>query len=133
MKTAFRFRQISSELFRVIHRPYTDVTFIGKNKKRRIVSMVVDTGADYSLLPRKDASLLGIDLAKDCTLYTTYGVGGSQTVYLYMNMKVELDTLKLTIPVGFLDSNDIPPLLGRHGFFEVMKACFENHVVYFEK
>ena len=133
MKTAFRFRQISSELFGTIHRPYADVLFIGKNKKRRTISMVVDTGADYSLLPRKDASLLEIDLAKDCTLYTTYGVGGSQTVYLYRNMKVELDTLTLTIPVGFLDSNDIPPLLGRHGFLEVMKTCFENHVVYFEK
>ncbi|KKS20640.1 MAG: hypothetical protein UU81_C0019G0015 [Microgenomates group bacterium GW2011_GWC1_41_8] len=40
---------------------------------------------------------------------------------------------ELTIPVGFLDSDDVPPLLGRHGFMEIFKTCFDNHMVYFSK
>jgi len=133
MKTSFRFRKIYSDIFGHIYRPYADVTFVGKNLKHRIVTMVVDTGADYTVLPKREAALLGIDVNKDCFVYTTYGVGGSQTIYLYKQIHLQFNSSELTIPVGFLDSDDVPPLLGRHGFMEIFKTCFDNHMVYFSK
>ena len=95
-----------------MYRPYADVTFIGKDRKRRIVTIVVDTGADYTVLPRREAALLGIDVNKDCIVYTTYGVSGSQTIYLYKHMFIQFNASELTIPVGFLDTDNVPPLLG---------------------
>lgn len=40
--------------------------------------MIVDTGADYTLLPRFMAEKLGINLEKDCKDFTTFGVGGGR-------------------------------------------------------
>ncbi|MFQ6009398.1 MAG: retropepsin-like aspartic protease [Candidatus Zixiibacteriota bacterium] len=131
MKTTFKFQKIASDLFGYIYRPYAHVLFYGKNGKERIITMVVDTGADYTLLPRREAALLGIDLNQDCTSHTTYGVGGPQTVCLYKDVQVELGDKKLKIPVGFLEKNNVPPLLGRHQFMELFKTCFHEHVVSF--
>lgn len=132
MSATFKFRKIASDLFGHIYRPYADVFFYGKNDKARLITMVVDTGADYTLLPRREAAILGIDLNQDCTSHTTYGVGGPQTVYLYKGMEVQLANQKLKIPVGFLEKNNVPPLLGRHQFMELFKTCFHQQAVSFE-
>ena len=132
MKASFRLQKIASDLFGFIYRPYADVILYGKHGRPRKVTMIVDTGADYTILPRREAALLGIDLSRDCLVHTTYGVGGPQTVYLYQNLEVELGEQKLTIPVGFLDKNDVPPLLGRHQCMELFKTCFDQGIVSFE-
>lgn len=132
MKATFKFRKIASEMFGHIYRPYADVFFYGKGGKARLITMVVDTGADYTILPRREAAILGIDLNQDCTSHTTYGVGGPQTVYLYKKMEVELGNQKLKIPVGFLEKNNVPPLLGRHQFMELFKTCFHQRLVSFD-
>jgi len=133
MKATFKFQKLASELFGYVYRPYADVIFYGKNGKARKITMLVDTGADYTLLPRREAALLSVDLNQDCKIHTTYGVGGPKTVYLYLQgLQVELGEVKAKVPVGFLDENDIPPLLGRHQFMELFKTCFDKHVVSFE-
>lgn len=132
MKATFKFRKVASDLFGHIYRPYADVLIYGKNGKQKKVTMLVDSGADYTLLPRREASLLGIDLSRDCTKHVTRGVGGPQTVYLYRGLDVELAGEKLKIPAGFLAKNDVPPLLGRHQFMELFKICLHEHVTSFE-
>lgn len=132
MKATFIFRKIQSDIFGWIYRSYAEVTFYGKHNRPRIITMVVDTGADYTILPRREAAILGYDLSQDCVAQTTFGVGGPQTVYLLKRTEIELVGTKITIPVGFLDSNDVPPLLGRHQFMELFKTCFSDHRVNFE-
>lgn len=132
MKTSFRFQKIPSELFGHIYRPYAEVVVYGKNKKPRAITMLVDTGADFTILPRREAAILGIDLSQDCTVHTTYGVGGPQRTYLYKGLEVKLGETRLKIPVGFLDRNNVSPLLGRHQFLELFKTCFYGNVVSFE-
>ena len=94
--------------------------------------MIVDTGADYTLLPRFMADKLGIDLENDCKVFTTYGVGGGERVYFLPKIKVKLGEWERTIPVGFLERNEVPPLLGRHLFLETFESLFSsNHTVSF--
>lgn len=131
MSTSFPFRKISSDLFGQIFRPYVDIVAYGKKGHPRTITMIVDTGADYTILPRREAAILGIDIQHDCTIHSTYGVGGSQTVYLYKDLHIEFGGKTLHIPVGFLDTNNVPPLLGRHQCIELFKICFENHEVGF--
>lgn len=132
MSLKLPFKKIASEIFGEIYRPYADIIAYGKNGKAKKITLVVDTGADYTIFPRREAALLGIDLNKDCTIHTTFGVGGARNVYLYRNLPVDLDGKQFKIPVGFLDTNEVPPLLGRHQFMELFKTCFSSHVVTFE-
>lgn len=133
MRKSFAFRQIPDDLFGVIYRPYARVTLYGKNQKVRRVAMIVDTGADYTLLPRREAGLLGIDIYQDCLIQEMHGIGGEETVYLYRDFEIEIAQSKIKAPVGFLGKNDCSPLFGRHLCLEVFKVYFEDRMVAFEK
>lgn len=96
--------------------------------------MLVDTGADYTLLPYFLAYPLGINPITDCKVIHTKGVGGTNKVYLFKRkVKVKLGEFKREIPVGFLDNDYIPPLLGRQEFFETFKVTFDKFYVNFEE
>lgn len=130
----FPFRKIGKGPLGEIFRPYALVLILAKKKKIWLpANMVVDSGADYTLLPRKYATLLEIDLAQDCIAETTLGVGGSETVYLYKKLLVKIGSWQKAIPVGFLERDDIPALLGRLEFMEILRVVFENHKTTFEK
>lgn len=104
-----------------------------KEKLWRRVEMVVDTGADYTLLPNFLAPILGINLKSDCIVIVTYGVGGKSTVYLLKKkIKINIGDYTRQIPLGFLSHDNIPPLLGRQEFLETFKVIFENHITTFE-
>ena len=93
---------------------------------------MVDTGADFTIFPRKDAFLFGIDLEKETTEEDTFGIGGKERIFLYKNLSVKLGDKELKIPVGFLDRNDIPALLGSQNFLELFKVYFEKHKTIFD-
>ena len=131
-EVTFTFRRFPSKIFGVMYRPYADVFLEKKDKSGwRKATMGIDTGADYTILPRSYADYLGIDVAKDCNAQITHGVGGTETVYLYKKLVVKLGNFRRIIPAGFLDRNDIPPLLGRHEFFETFRSVFEKRTVTF--
>ena len=122
--------------FGSIHRPVAKVTFRSPKLPEKTVStwMVVDTGADYSILPHHLSEKLRISLKNDCIKDTTYGVGGQQTVY-YLKNKIEakIGNIYKMVPLAFLDNDEIPPLLGRQGFLEIFNVEFlKSHIVVFK-
>lgn len=134
MKKIFRFRKIPSETFGVIYRPYAEVTLFSKDQKRTAkVRMIVDSGADFTILPRFLATELGISLYKDCQKQTNFGLGGEETIYLFRGLRAKLGKSERVIPVGFLTHSNVPPLLGRHKFMETFKTIFHKHKTIFEE
>lgn len=133
MGLKFSFREEKSLIFNKIYRPVAQVFFLSKKDNQWIESwMIIDTGADYSLLPRFMADQLGINLEKDCQVFYTRGIGGTEKVYLKKNLKVKIGSWEKIVPVGFLDKDNIPPLLGRQGFLETFEVLFSsNHTVNF--
>jgi len=133
MALTFSYEKRSSSIFKEIFRPVAQVFFYSEAKKIWYeVWMIVDTGADYTLLPKHFAERLKIDLKKECQLFKTAGIGGEEKVYLKKNVKVKLGQWERNIPVGFLNKENIPPLLGRQGFLEVFEVLFSsNHTVNF--
>ena len=110
-----------------IYRPYIIVSFYSKLIDRWLpVEMVVDSGADYTLLPNRYASILGIDFESDCSKEKTQGVGGTEMVYQYPKLPLRVNKWEKKIPVGFLSRDDIPALLGRLGCLEVLRVTFEK-------
>lgn len=130
----FPFVKIGKGPLGIIFRPYAKVMIFAEKQKEWLpVNMVVDTGADYTLLPRRYATTLEIDLAKDCVVETSLGIGGSETVYLYKSLLIKIGDWQKKIPVGFLERDDIPALLGRLEFIEVLKVTFEKYQTIFEE
>jgi len=123
----FSFEKAPSVLFSVIHRPVALVHIYAKQLRIWIpVWGIVDTGADYTLLPKGYAQRLGIDLRKDCKVFKTTGVGGQQKSYILREGKIKIGSFERTIPIGFLEKSDIPPLLGRQGLLETFELIFKD-------
>lgn len=81
-----------------------------------------------------DAFYLGIDLEKDCKAETTLGVGGSETIYLYKKgIAIKIGDWSKQVPVGILERDDVPPLLGRLECLEALKVIFDKRETVFEE
>jgi len=133
MAVTFPFDKSVSPILGEIHRPVARVFFFSPTKHHWYGAWVlVDTGADYTLLPKYFAKRLDVNLEKDCNIFRTAGIGGTEKVYLLRSIKVRLGQWERKIPVGFLDRDDIPPLMGRRLFFETFEVLFSSkHVLTF--
>lgn len=135
MDIKFAFENVGGSLFGTVYRPIAKVFF--KSLKNNIwisTWMVIDTGADFTILPRYLSEDLEVSLEKDCIKDTTTGVGGQQALYLCRKrIKAKLGAHERDIPLAFLDSNELPALLGRLGFLETFNTQFlKNHFVVFK-
>ena len=122
-------------IFGRIFRPVAKVTLqVAHNDKSIDIWMVVDTGADYTIIPRHLSEKLRISLKKDCVKDITVGVGGKETIYFYKSkITAKIGDMKRLIPIAFFDNNELPPLLGRLGFLETFNAEFlKSHVLIFK-
>lgn len=128
MRVVIPYEEEKSNIFPKIKRPVAYVHFWSRFINDWVrYKMIVDTGADYTILPLYRTLDLGIDPKKDCVLKKTSGVGGKTTVYfLKRNIKIKIGSFELDIPVGFIDSYLIPPLLGREKCLNVLKVTFFN-------
>ena len=127
-RVSFAFERRSSPLFGVVHRPIAVVGLWSKKIQRWAqVVMLVDTGADYTLLPKVYAAHLGVRLDRDCRVFETMGIGGRERVYLLKRWPMQLQQWRRDIPVGFLTRNDVPPLLGRQACLETFKVTLFRH------
>lgn len=135
MDVKFPFEYIGKNVFGAIHRPVAKVSL--KSPKDIIwidTWMIVDSGADFTILPKYLSEDLGISLEYDCIVDKTRGVGGEQTIYLCkIKVKAKVGSKEREVPLGFLDTNEIPPLLGRLGFLETFDIEFlKKHIVIFK-
>lgn len=134
MKISFPFEYITANTFGKIYRPYATLYVLNKNTGTYIKRiLIVDTGADFTLFPRINASLFGVDINKETEKSQTFGIGGKETVYLYKNLPIKIGEVNLKIPVGFIDRNDVPALLGRQHFLELFEVLLKDHKTVFEK
>lgn len=134
MLIKFNFEKAKSRILGDIYRPIAKAVFTSPHNDalKQETWLLVDSGADYTLLPRYFGLDLKINFEKDCQVFHTSGIGGIERVYFLPKIEVQIGELKKIIPVGFIDRNEVPPLMGRHLFMETMETYFaSNHTVYF--
>lgn len=117
-----------------IYRPYIEILITSRKIDEWIpIEILIDTGADYTLLPKRYAELLGVNLEKDCYQDKTLGVGGQEKIYLYKKgIMIKLASFKREIPVGFLNRDNVPPLLGRLECLEVLTLIMKDKITTLE-
>ena len=112
MTIAFPFERQPSALFGMVRRPVAPVQLWSARSRSWVtIVMLVDTGADYTLLGRVHADVLGIDL-RGCRRVVTAGIEGTEIVRLRSRLALRLGPWSRDIVAGFLDRDDVPPLLG---------------------
>lgn len=126
MKVSFPYEEKPSTLFGKVKRPVAQVKFWSEKFKKYIeYIMLVDTGADYTLLSKHVSIELGINLKKDCVTLLTSGIGGKELVYFVKKgIKIQLGNIEKTILIGFIRRTDIPPLLGRESCLNDLDVRF---------
>lgn len=130
---SFPFQKYNSPLFTTIYQPIAFAEIQSSKTKKWVgVWGIVDTGADYILLPKDHLQKLEVDLEKDCETTPTFGVGGEEKSYLLRKAKIRLGFWDRIAPIGFLDRDDVPPLFGRQEFLETFTLTFKNHKTIFE-
>lgn len=134
MAIKFRFEAKPSTLFGMVYRPIAIVEFkIQKSNNWVPIKMLVDTGADYSLLPKWYTEILNVNSKTDCSIYKTSGIGGDEIVYLLKKkMEARLGNMARRIPLGFLNHNNVPPIFGRQDFLETFRVTFYKHLTNFQ-
>lgn len=135
MSVKFSFEDGGKMHFGPIYRPVAKVSFQSPTLSIWTnVWMIVDTGADFSILPRYVAKDLNISLEKDCITDSTIGVGGEQSIYLCKEkVSAKIGDLTRNVPLAFFANDEVPPLLGRCGFLETFDTEFlKTHVVMFK-
>ncbi len=119
MPITFRYKKFQRADGHHCYGPWVPLTVIGKKDILEIV-FLLDSGADYTVIPLALAEILGLDLSKPKE--KTKGVGGEiETIPTRMNVNLKgpHENYKLSIPTHVIlnKDSDVPPLLGRAGFF----------------
>ncbi|MDQ3008959.1 MAG: retropepsin-like domain-containing protein [bacterium] len=128
----FEFEKTSSDLFSEIYRPLATVKLWSESSKSwKKVTMIVDTGADYTIIPRYIATWVGIDEDKKAQKYTNLGLGGEETVYFLPDVKVKIGPFERQVPIGIINSTKVPPLLGRQLMLNDFEVLLKQHTVTF--
>ena len=129
----FRYERRASAVFGTIRRPVALARLYSPLLHRWIgYTMVVDTGADYCVLPASVAVDLGIAL-EACEPQISSGIGGPQEVFFYRAVRMRLGPWELRVPVGFIDQEGLPPLLGRYRCLDAFDLRLRHGVTTFCK
>ena len=90
----------------------------------RGLRFVVDSGADFSMMPRSAAEDVGANLDEAPSL-TVAGIEGSDVSALLGQITLKVGHLEITIPCLFSPIESTPLILGRMGFFHRFAVTFD--------
>ena len=128
MTISYKYKILPGKKGIKIKTPSIPIVINGKNETPIEVVALIDSGADLSVIPIGLAEFLQLDLSGKKE--KSNGIGGQVNVVnstMNITLKKPHETYNLDIPVQvILDGDDIPPLLGRQGFFDKFKITFDN-------
>lgn len=91
----------------------------------RLFSFIVDSGADFTMMPRSVSEQLGINLEAARELKVA-GVEGTLISAWLSEIELNIGDSLLRLPCLFSSKEDTPYLLGRMGFFHRFNVTFDN-------
>ena len=107
--------------------PIIPITLRGKEKQLDVMALL-DSGADYTAIPKGIAEYIGMDLSKKAE--TIVGVGGKIQAIpsrVMINIQHGHESYSISAEVRVLDVDDkFPMLIGRKDFFEKFEITFKE-------
>ena len=120
----FPFRTRLSKTFGEIFVPKIPITLKHASKQWK-VSALLDSGADFSIIPFNIGEFLGfeMDLSKRTKVE---GIGKGSEACIITEVNLNLKEISLPIRVGWAMTDDTDPVLGRLDVFEKLDIEFQQ-------
>jgi len=109
----------------IAHRPVAYVHLQSRDGVWYSFLPYVDSGADTSLFPKGDASLLKLNLYEG-EYSPIMGIGRVMMPAYIHNARMRIGEELLDVSIAFADSDEVPRLLGRADVFERFKITFDE-------
>lgn len=109
----------------IVYRPVAYVYLQSKESMWYLFYPYVDSGADTSLFTKADASLLKLDFYEG-EYNPVVGIGRVLMPAYIHNVKMRIGETVFNVEAAFVDSDEVPRLLGRKGVFERFKVTFDE-------
>jgi predicted aspartyl protease len=97
-----------------------------KSNKARYIGMLIDTGADFTLISRSYASLLGIKYNELKSETEKVEIANLETINARKTrINIEIDGENFDIPI-LIANGEVEALLGRKGVFDRYEVTFQE-------
>ncbi|MFH1563990.1 MAG: retropepsin-like aspartic protease [Nitrospirota bacterium] len=106
-----------SLLFGKVWRPYADVE-LTKGDKSIPYRMLVDPGADITLIARLTGEYLGLQIEKEDKIYELSGVTGEPISVIIKEIKMRIGDIEFPLRVAWSMIEEVPLLIGRLDVFD---------------
>lgn len=110
-----------------VSRPYALIQLKLPDGSFQPMSLIVDSGADVTVLPFSAGGLLGKEVKKG-ERFPIGGIQGSLDVYLH-EVEAKLGSHSFKMTVAFAESDTVPSLLGRMDVFDLFDVTFKQRIL----
>lgn len=104
--------------------PTSFVRIFSQNKSY-LCEMLVDSGADVSLIPRNLGEFLNLNISKD-GIREIRGIGEAAVPYIIKRVELQIGKKKFLSRIGIALIEEVPFILGRLDVFDVFNVEFKQ-------
>ena len=123
----FEYKEGESGIFGRIKRPLIDIEVEDYNGKwLKLKNVLVDTGADVSILPRDLGEMIVSDITQGKIIEIKGIVPYARLIVYVHNIKYRISDFTFVTPTAIADSNDVIPILGRTKGIDLFNAIFKK-------
>ncbi len=126
----FEFEKRHTQRLGEILKPIIPVTIIGAKRSLNIF-MLLDSGADLSLIPYSVGETIGLELDIE-NRSEVQGIGEGSVPYILNKVKLKIENIEISVRVGWALIEEVPFILGRLDVFQnfsVEFREFENKII----
>ena len=128
MSNSHKYKERHSKILGMIRRPLLDLEIFSpiSNKWFVIENVLVDTGADSSVLPYSQGSIF-VENVESGERTDVSGIVPYARLVVYLhNLKMRVNGKEFEAPVLIAESDDVPPILGRVKAIDQFLAEFDK-------
>lgn len=126
----FQFAKLHSKKLGQVLKPIIPVTIVGE-KRGVNVFMLLDSGADISLIPYSVGEAIGLELDME-NRSEVEGIGEGSVPYILSQVQIRIGNIEAPVRIGWTLIEEVPLILGRLDVFKDLSIEFrefENKII----
>jgi len=120
----FPFLKRRSEKFGYVPKPIIPVSIIGPKRGVKVF-MLLDSGADISMIPYSVGETIGLELDMS-TRGEVQGIGEGSVPYILGQVRIQIENFEIPARIGWALVEEIPFILGRLDVFNALAVEFRE-------